>query len=112
MSLFFKENQLKLDEEVKKLQIMIHKQMSLVSSEHSVAEKDLKDIVKETIKAYVAEAGSTLSHLIKESHETLIFEFEKSVCQQVVNAPTILKLKEKSPSSSTAKKKSRGKKSR
>ena len=37
------------------------------------------------MQIYVAEAGSTIQHLIEESQENLVYEFEKSAVGQDLN---------------------------
>jgi DNA/RNA-binding domain of Phe-tRNA-synthetase-like protein len=80
-----KEKQLQLDSEIERLQSLVQNKLTLLNTEQPITAEDLNKIVEETVQIYVAEAGSTIQHLIEQSQENLVYEFEKSAVGQEMN---------------------------
>ncbi|XP_028407025.1 uncharacterized protein C8orf74 homolog [Dendronephthya gigantea] len=93
------EKQLQLDSEVERLQLLVHEKLLLLNTEKPITTEDLNDIVKETVKMYVASAGSTIQHLIQESEENIAYEFEKTAMEQKTQGASTPSKKTRSPQS-------------
>jgi hypothetical protein len=106
--IIIKEKQLQLDSEIERLQSLVHDKLSLLNTEQPITAEDLNNIVEETVRIYVAEAGSTIQHLIEENQENLVYEFERSAVGQDVekNVKTSAG-KAKSPGTGLGKKKAK-----
>ena len=80
--LSLKEKQLQLNLEIERLQSLVHDKLLLLNNEQSITAEDLNNIVKETVRIYVTEAGSAIQHSIDESQEKLMYEYERSTVNQ------------------------------
>lgn len=56
--------------------------LSLLGTEQPITEVYLNNVIQETVKIYVEEAGSTIRHMIEENQESLLYEFERSTIAQ------------------------------
>ena len=79
------EKKLQLDLQIEQLHSLVQNKLSLLNTEQPITREELNNIVKETVQIYVAEAGSTIQHLIEESQENLVYEFQKSAVGQDPN---------------------------
>ncbi len=93
---------------MERLESLVHDKLSLLNTEQPITAEDLNNIVEETVQLYVAEAGSTIQHLIEESQENLVYEFKKSAMDMNKNVKMSAG-KAKSPGTSKKKKVNVGK---